>query len=88
VEGSIGGFVAAIALTLLYGLVLKSANFSVRFPYLLVTVYWASLACQMGDLSFSAVKRLCGVKDYGRLIPGHGGMLDRFDSMLFTAPLI
>jgi len=88
VEGSIGGFVAAIALTLLYGLVLKSANFSVRFPVLACYGLLGSLACQMGDLSFSAVKRLCGVKDYGRLIPGHGGMLDRFDSMLFTAPLI
>lgn len=88
IEGSIGGFAAAIALTLLYGLVLKSANFSVRFPALACYGFLGSLACQMGDLSFSAVKRLCGVKDYGRLIPGHGGMLDRFDSMFFSAPLI
>ena len=87
-EGSIGGFLAAIALMLLYGVILKSAQFEVSFPVLGVYGFLGALACQLGDLSFSAVKRLCGVKDYGTLIPGHGGMLDRFDSMFWTAALI
>ena len=87
-EGSIGGFLAGIALMLLYGLILKSAKFEVNFLVMGVYGFLGALACQLGDLSFSAVKRLCGVKDYGALIPGHGGMLDRFDSMFWTAALI
>jgi len=88
IEGSIGGFLAAIVLLLVYGLILKAAGFAIQFPVLAVYGFLGALACQLGDLSFSAVKRLCGVKDYGNLIPGHGGMLDRFDSMFWTAALI
>jgi phosphatidate cytidylyltransferase len=88
VEGSIGGFLSAIALMLVYGLVLRFAKFEVDFAVLAVYGFLGSLASQLGDLSFSAVKRLCGVKDYGRLIPGHGGMLDRFDSMIWAAALL
>ena len=88
IEGSLGGFLAAVVLTLVYGLVLFISKIPVNFPVLCAYGFLGSLAGQMGDLSFSAVKRLCGKKDYGSLIPGHGGMLDRFDSMFWTAGLI
>ena len=87
-EGSIGGFVLAIALSLVYGLILRAAEFEVNFAVMGVYGFLGSLAAQLGDLSFSAVKRLFGVKDYGNLIPGHGGMLDRCDSMMWVAALL
>jgi phosphatidate cytidylyltransferase len=47
-----------------------------------------SVFAQIGDLAASSIKRYTGIKDYGKIMPGHGGMLDRFDSVLFTVPLV
>ena len=88
IEGSIGGFAAAIVLMLVYGLILKLSGLTVNFLILAIYGFLGSLAGQLGDLAFSAIKRLHGVKDYSHIIPGHGGILDRFDSMLFIAPMI
>lgn len=87
-EGSVGGFLAAIVMMLLYGLVLMAFGYQVKLAVIAVYGFFGSLASQLGDLSFSAVKRLFGVKDYGTLLPGHGGMMDRMDSMFWAAPVI
>ena len=88
IEGAIGGLLAGMLFALLYGLILRACGYEVRLLVLTIFGFLSSVICQIGDLAFSGVKRVCGVKDYGTLIPGHGGVLDRFDSMIFTAPAI
>ena len=88
VEGAIGGVLAAIVGMLLFALILDLAfGFQVRYGYVLLYVVVGSLISVFGDLCFSVIKRQTGIKDYGNLIPGHGGVLDRFDSMVIVAPV-
>lgn len=89
VEGLVGGVVAAMLGMVVYGLVLQLV-FHMSVNYLAILVYGlaGSLCGVFGDLSFSVVKRQTGIKDYGNLFPGHGGVLDRFDSVIVVAPLI
>lgn len=88
-EGMLGGLAGSVLGMLLYALVLQFA-FHFRVNYLLAIVYGilGSGVGVFGDLCFSVVKRQTGIKDYGNLFPGHGGVLDRFDSMMLVAPLI
>ena len=89
VEGYIGGFAAGIVFALLYALAIsKLAGTSASLLSLALSGLFGAAATEVGDLAFSFVKRQYGVKDFGRLLPGHGGMLDRFDSMLFCAPVV
>ena len=89
VEGALGGVASAVVLMLLYGLILdKSFGFDVIYWYWIIYGVLGALISMLGDLSFSVIKRQVNVKDYGNLIPGHGGVLDRFDSMMLVAPLV
>lgn len=89
VEGVFGGVAFAAIGMLLYLLVMKSFfNASVNYGYALVYGILGSAIGVFGDLCFSVIKRQTGIKDYGNLFPGHGGVLDRFDSMLLVSPLI
>ncbi len=86
-EGSIGGILATVVSLLLLGFILEHAiPIQVEYPMLTAYAVISSIIGQFGDLSMSAVKRCLGVKDFGNLLPGHGGILDRFDSLLFIAP--
>lgn len=89
VEGAVGGVIATVIGMLLYGLILQLA-FQFKVNYLLCAVYGilGAGASMLGDLTFSVIKRQAKIKDYGKLLPGHGGILDRFDSTTVVAPLV
>ena len=89
VEGAAGGVIGAALLGALFA-ALAGVNGGGFVPALQYAVICAAgaLISMIGDLAASAIKRNCQIKDYGTLIPGHGGILDRFDSVIFTAPVI
>lgn len=94
VEGSIGGIITGTGAMLLlaagYAAACGQLGYTVVIHYggLLLVMPFLSVIGMMGDLSASAVKRSFGVKDYGHIMPGHGGIMDRFDSVLFTLPSV
>jgi phosphatidate cytidylyltransferase len=90
IEGAVGGVLGAGLLGALYGLAARHL-----FAAEARTVWVFAIVCAVGgmisivgDLGASAIKRNYDIKDYSNLIPGHGGILDRFDSIIFTAPII
>ena len=88
IEGSIGGIVFAVGVFALYGVILSSRGLIPNYLALCLAGLFVSILSQIGDLALSLVKREYGIKDYGKLFPGHGGVLDRFDSVIATAPVI
>lgn len=85
VLGSVAGMATATVFCLSYGAILHILNQAhIQFAKLLGYAVVANLLAQYGDLSMSVIKRITGIKDFGNLIPGHGGMLDRFDSHIFV----
>lgn len=84
IEGSIGGLVGATALSVGFAYVLKPEF----VPFAIFLGLIGSVLAQSGDLIASKIKRYCGIKDFGNIMPGHGGVLDRFDSIILTGPFI
>ncbi len=89
IEGAIGGIAGAALLGLLFAVVMNNLGLaSASVPMYALICGVGAVIAQIGDLAASAIKRNHDIKDYGHLIPGHGGILDRFDSVIFTAPAI
>jgi phosphatidate cytidylyltransferase len=87
VEGGVGGVVGAALLGFIYAAVIYGIGAKQVWTYPVICAVGA-LISMVGDLAASAIKRNHDIKDYGHLIPGHGGIMDRFDSVIFTAPII
>ena len=93
-EGAVGGVLAstigAVVAGLIYQAICSSGGLDIQVNYLLLalTGCLASIIGELGDLSASCIKRQCGIKDFGSIMPGHGGILDRFDSLMFVAPFV
>lgn len=89
VEGGIGGILGAALIGALYALAINHwGNAGAEVIQYAIIGGAGGAISQIGDLAASAIKRYHNIKDYGKLIPGHGGILDRFDSVIFTAPII
>ncbi len=90
VEGSIGGVVGCAVIMGIYGAYLNYNNPENVIPlyHFIILGIICGIISQIGDWSASAIKRYVKIKDYGNIMPGHGGVLDRFDSILFTAPVV
>ena len=89
VEGSIGGIIFAVLGCLLYGLIIDSAtDLEAKYAVLALIGFVLSVISQIGDIWASLIKREHGIKDYSSMLPGHGGVMDRFDSILAIATVL
>jgi phosphatidate cytidylyltransferase len=90
IEGLIGGIVGSGILGAVFGIIYNNYVTDMNMAPLVFAIIGAvgALPAVVGDLAASAIKRNNDIKDYGKLIPGHGGIMDRFDSIIFTAPIV
>ena len=87
IEGCIAGVVGAVVLMVIFTYFANTYwNLNVNYGYIVLIGVALSLLGQVGDFAASSIKRYVDIKDYSNLIPGHGGMLDRIDSLIFLAP--
>ena len=86
IEGCVGGIIGAALIGFLFALAFYRDSHELWWQFAVIGGV-SSIISQIGDLTASAIKRNHDIKDYGKLIPGHGGILDRFDSIIFTAPI-
>ena len=87
IEGCIAGTIGAILIMLIYTYVVNTL-WEMQYSYITIAIisFILSIIGQIGDFAASSIKRYVDIKDYSNLIPGHGGMLDRIDSLMFLAP--
>ncbi|MDF2840919.1 MAG: hypothetical protein K0Q99_1691 [Clostridia bacterium] len=88
IEGAIGGIVGSVILTTAFGVIMGTYNSEIGIHNFVLIGLLCGIFSQLGDLAASYIKRNTNLKDFGNLIPGHGGILDRFDSILFTMPVV
>lgn len=91
VEGAIGGVIFCVISAVIVGLIFENfilSNAKINYLALIILAVIDAPISILGDLSFSLIKRNLNIKDYGSIFPGHGGVLDRFDSIIFTAPVV
>ena len=89
VEGAIGGLLGGMAGMVFFRIIFYLCTVQpLHIGWCVLIGLVGAVMGQLGDLSFSVIKRECGIKDYGKLLPGHGGVLDRFDSVIFAAPVV
>ena len=87
IEGCIGGTIGAVVAIVIYTYLINTyLGMNVSYIYIIGCSIILSLVGQIGDFAASSIKRFVDIKDYSNLIPGHGGMLDRIDSLIFLAP--
>ena len=92
IEGAAGGLAVNVLVAMLsgflYSKLFHGGELQMNYLCLFLAGFFGTFISIIGDLSFSFIKRSCNIKDFGDLIPGHGGILDRFDSVIFTAPFV
>ena len=91
VEGAVGGVVTSVVVFAIFSTVynlVSTDGSSLSIVGMMVIGFFCAILSMVGDLTASVVKRQCGVKDFGNIMPGHGGVLDRFDSVLVVAPFV
>jgi phosphatidate cytidylyltransferase len=88
IEGALGGVIGCSLLTSAFGVLISNYNSNIGISNFILIGLLCGVVSQLGDLAASYIKRHTSLKDFGKLIPGHGGILDRFDSILFTMPVV